>query len=82
MMVVGPALVLLSPWLVLSFGPIRHRVYDEGWALLTTGECVWFSELRESAAIGWFSALVALGVIALFAGLRLFRSSRICRIQS
>lgn len=80
-MVIGPALVLLSPWLVLSFGPIRHRVYDEGWALLTTGQCVWHSELRESAALGWFSAIVALGVVALFVGLWLFRSSRAYRIQ-
>lgn len=75
-MVLGPALVLLSPWLVLSSGPIRHQVYAEGWALQTTGECIWFSELRESAAIGWFFVLVALGVAALFVGLWLIRSAR------
>jgi hypothetical protein len=80
-MLLGPALVVLSPWLVFSFGPLRDRVYNEGSAMSTTGECVSFSELRESAALGWLSALVAFGVIALFLGLWLFRSSRAYRIE-
>ena len=78
-MIIGPILVFASPWLVLSFGPIRRQVFDEGYALLTTGQCVWFSKLRESAAFGWFCVVVALGIIALFSGLWLFRSARLCR---
>jgi hypothetical protein len=78
MMVIGPVLILASPWLVLSFEPIRQRVFDEGWALGAT-ECVWFSELREAAVFGWFSGIVALGIVALFSGLWLFRTARFCR---
>jgi hypothetical protein len=78
MMGIGPVLVLASPWLVLSFEPISRRVFDEGWALKPT-KCVWYSELSESAAFGWFSGFVALGIFALFAGLWLFRSAPFSR---
>lgn len=81
MMVIGPVLVLASPWLVLSFEPIRRHVFDEGWALWAA-ECVSYSELRESAALGWFSGIVALGIVALFSGLRLFRSARFSKKSS
>jgi len=77
-MLIGPIVILASPWLVLSFEPIRRRVFDEGWALEAT-KCVWFSELHESAAFGWFSSIVALGLVILFSGLWLFRSARFCR---
>ena len=79
-MTVGPVLILGSPWLVVSLGPTHHRVFDEGWALLTTGKCVWFSELRTPERIGWLSALIVLGVVTLFAGLWLYRSERFHRI--
>ena len=80
MMIVGPVLILSSPWLVLSFGPVHHHVFEEGWALLTTGQCVWFSELKTPALIVWLSTLMVFGVATLFAGLWLFRSARFYKI--
>jgi hypothetical protein len=74
LMAMGPALVLVSPWLVLSFGPIRERVGGEAWALGITG-CLWESEVHEAAVFGWFGGFVAMGVGALFLGLWLFRSA-------
>ena len=79
LMIAGPVLVLGSPWLVLSFGLIHGWVCDEGWALMSDGRCIWFSEPKESAVISCFSALVVFGVLGLFAGLWLFRSARIRR---
>jgi len=81
MMIVGFLLILSSPWLVLSFGPMHHHVFDEGWALLTTGQCVWFSELKTPALIGWLSTLMVFGIATSFAGLWLFRSARFHRIN-
>jgi len=76
MMVIGPVLVLASPWLVLAFEPIRRQVFDESSIMLTKGLCVSTSEIRESAAFGWFGGIVALGIVALFSGLWLVRSAR------
>lgn len=81
MMIVGPALILGSSWLVLSFGPLHKRVFEEGWALLDTGQCIWFSELKMPAFIGWFSSLILFGVVMLFFGLWLFRSARFYRFD-
>ena len=71
----GPALILLSPWLVTSFPPLRSLVADEGFALMVTGECVSFSHLREWEANGSIAVLAILGVITLHLGLRLYLSA-------
>ena len=76
LIVLGPLLILGSPWVVLRLPPLNSLIYVEGWALLTGHRCVWFSELSDSAAIGWSLALMLVGVSMVFGGLLLFRSAR------
>jgi len=75
-MVLGPVLIVASPWIVLKLPLLHTLIYEEGWALLTGHRCVWFSELSDSAAIGWSLALMLVGVSMVFGGLCLFRSAR------
>ncbi len=70
----GPVLIVLSPWIVLSLPAVHGFFYDEGWAVLSNGRCVWLSKVKESTAIAGALILMAFGVAALFAGLRLYRS--------
>ncbi len=79
-MVLGPMLILGSPWVVLKLPLLRSLIYEEGWALLTDHRCVWISELSEPAAIGWSLGLMLVGVWLVFGGLWLFRSA--CRWAS
>ena len=80
-MVLGPLLILGSPWVVLSSRMLHRQVYREGWAYQVGGTCEWFSELNVSAAFGWFAAWSVAGAIALLAGLWLFRTGRFHKIQ-
>lgn len=81
-MVVGPLLIIGSPWVVLKI-PIFHKlIYEEGWALLTDHRCVWISELSDSAAVAWSLGMMLLGASMLFGGLWVFRSSRLHTIGS
>jgi hypothetical protein len=80
-MISGPALTLSSPWLVISFGPLHKKVFEEYFAFLTGGQCTRFENLMVSAYIEWISGLVILGIIAMFIGLWLFRSTRFHRIN-
>ena len=77
LMVLGPVLILASPWVVLKLPLLHSLIYDEGWALLANHQCVWVSELSDAAAIGWSSGAMVIGVSTLFVGLRLFRSGRL-----
>jgi hypothetical protein len=79
--VIGPPLLLSCPWLVLSFEPIRSWVFDEGWALLKSGQCIWLSELNTSALVGWYSTISLIAVASLFAGIWLFRSAKFQKIH-
>ena len=74
-MVLGPVLILGSPWVVLKLPLLHSLIYEEGWTLLTGHRCVWFSELSDSAAIGWSLGLMLVGVSMVFGGLRLFRAA-------
>jgi hypothetical protein len=76
LMVLGPLLILGSPWVVLRLPLLHSLIYEEGWALLTGHRCVWFSELSDSAAIGWTLEMMLVGVSVLFGGLWLFCSAR------
>ena len=78
-MAVGPILIILSPWIVLSLPAVHGFFYDEGWALLSSGRCVWLSKVKESTAIVGALVLMAFGVAGLFAGLRLYRSRGIAQ---
>jgi hypothetical protein len=75
-MVLGPVLILASPWVVLKLRLLHGLIYEEGWALLTDHRCVWISTLSDSAAIGWSIAMMLVGVSVVFSGLWLFRSGR------
>jgi hypothetical protein len=72
----GPLLILGSPWMVLHFPPMHGTVYNEGWGYIGPGQCEWFSQLSDSAVIGWSAVMMAAGVAATLTGLWLFRSAR------
>lgn len=76
LMVLGPVLVLASPWVVLKLPLLHSLIYEEGWALRTDHRCVWISELSDSAAIGWSLGMMVIGVSMVLGGLWLFRSAR------
>jgi len=78
-MAVGPILIILSPWIVLSLPAVHGFFYDDGWVVLSTGRRVWVSEVKESVAISCALVLMAFGVAGFFAGLRLYRSRRIAQ---
>jgi hypothetical protein len=81
MMIGGPALILSSPSLVFSLGPLHSQIYDQCWIIGQSG-CNMVESLNKSAAITWVLAPSMFGVVALFAGLWLFRSARHHKIYS
>ena len=63
LMIAGPALIFVSPRLVLSFWPIQCGFF-EGF------------EPSDEFLVGRFLMTAMIGVIILFAGLQVFRSAR------
>ena len=80
MMIIGPVLILSSPWLLLSFEPVRRHVSDEGWWLTSAG-CLWDSELNRPAFFGCLSIISVVGLSAIFTGFWLFRSARFQKVD-
>jgi hypothetical protein len=74
-MVLGPLLVFASPWVVLKL-PLLHSLIYEEVCVLVGQRLVGASELRDSAAIGWSLGIMLVGVLMVFTGLWLFRSTR------
>ena len=78
-MVSGPVLILVAPWLVLSFEPIRRQVHGEQWIMLAWGGsyvCVPHYPFLESAALHWFAGICTLGLSLILVGIRIHRSRR------
>jgi hypothetical protein len=76
LLVCGPALILIAPFIVLSSPVFRRFVYDEGWGKVVPSGCFWISELNESVALKLMGALMVLGTAAVLFGVFLSRSER------
>ncbi|MBI1178305.1 hypothetical protein GC207_12790 [bacterium] len=80
LMIVGPAVVLYSPWFFASSSPLRALLYHDGWALTVTDQgimrCFWNSNFTDPTHFAWVGIISSVGVAVLFTGLRLFRSGR------
>ena len=50
------------------------KVTDSGWAYLKTGSCVWYSELNDGAATGWFLGIVVAGATFVFGGVKMVQT--------
>ena len=78
MMLIASLWIIASPAMVLWVPFIRSTFDESGWALTHRDSglgCIFHFEWSDHVAVWWLAAFLFLGVIGVFAGILLFRSS-------